>query len=155
MLAVLGYFWAEISHPLYDGKVSPGLKALTELPGAAWLQILAAIAVIELTIGKQDTENKVSFIFPATPPPPRLWPLGSVGALGYVHCSECCFWVNSLRGERLKRAGTKDHINQSHFCSFSSLLPSETGPLVTLASALTSTPSRMTPRSLLNSNSRS
>lgn len=44
----------------YDGKVSPGLKALGQLPLAAWVQILGAIAVIELTIGKQDYENKVS-----------------------------------------------------------------------------------------------
>lgn len=43
----------------YDGKMSPGLKALGELPFAAWVQILAAIAVIELTVGKQDYENKV------------------------------------------------------------------------------------------------
>lgn len=59
MLAVLGNFVAELWHPLYDGKVTPGLKALGELPTAAWLQIVAAIAVVELTIGKQDTENKV------------------------------------------------------------------------------------------------
>lgn len=58
MLAVLGYWWAEISHPLYDGKIDPGLKAISELPGAAWLQIIATIGVIELTVGKQDTENK-------------------------------------------------------------------------------------------------
>jgi hypothetical protein len=63
MLAVLGYWVAELWHPLYDGKVSPGLKALSELPGAAWLQIVAAIAVVELTIGKQDTENKVRKAF--------------------------------------------------------------------------------------------
>lgn len=43
----------------YDGKLSPGLKALGELPFAAWVQILGAIAVIELTVGKQDYENKV------------------------------------------------------------------------------------------------
>lgn len=43
----------------YDGKLSPGLKALGELPLAAWVQILAAIAVVELTVGKQDYENKV------------------------------------------------------------------------------------------------
>lgn len=43
----------------YDGKLSPGLKALGELPFAAWVQILGAIAVVELTIGKQDYENKV------------------------------------------------------------------------------------------------
>lgn len=58
MLAVLGLWFSEFYHPLYDGKISPGLKAIGELPGAAWLQILAAIAVVELTIGKQDTENK-------------------------------------------------------------------------------------------------
>lgn len=43
----------------YDGKLSPGLKALGELPLAAWVQILGAIAVVELTVGKQDYENKV------------------------------------------------------------------------------------------------
>lgn len=43
----------------YDGKLSPGLKALGELPLAGWVQILAAIAVVELTVGKQDYENKV------------------------------------------------------------------------------------------------
>ena len=43
----------------YDGKLSPGLKALGEMPFAAWVQILGAIAVIELTVGKQDYENKV------------------------------------------------------------------------------------------------
>lgn len=58
MLAVTGYLFAEQWHPLYDGKLSPGLKALGELPFAAWVQILGAIAVIELTVGKQDYENK-------------------------------------------------------------------------------------------------
>jgi len=58
MLATLGYFVAEIWHPLYDGKVSPGLKAIAEIPAAGWVQILGAIAVIELTVGKQDYENK-------------------------------------------------------------------------------------------------
>ncbi|CAM9516434.1 unnamed protein product [Hapterophycus canaliculatus] len=58
MLAVTGYLVAEQWHPLYDGKLSPGLKALGELPLAAWVQILGAIAVVELTIGKQDYENK-------------------------------------------------------------------------------------------------
>lgn len=43
----------------YDGKLSPGLKALGELPLAAWVQILGAIAIVELTVGKQDYENKV------------------------------------------------------------------------------------------------
>lgn len=43
----------------YDGKLSPGLKALGELPFAAWVQILAVIGIIELTVGKQDYENKV------------------------------------------------------------------------------------------------
>eukprot|EP00952_Eustigmatos_sp_NYUAD-ZCMA_P006701 28722-Eustigmatos_ZCMA.PRE.1 len=60
MLGALGYLFAELHHPLYDGKVAPGLKAISELPAAAWLQIIAAIAVVELTVGKQDTENKVS-----------------------------------------------------------------------------------------------
>lgn len=46
----------------YDGKLSPGLKALGELPLAAWVQILGAIAVVELTIGKQDYENKVRLL---------------------------------------------------------------------------------------------
>ncbi|CAM9252022.1 unnamed protein product [Laminaria digitata] len=58
MLAVTGYLFAEQWHPLYDGKLSPGLKALGELPFAAWVQILGAIAVVELTVGKQDYENK-------------------------------------------------------------------------------------------------
>ncbi|CAM9547973.1 unnamed protein product [Ectocarpus sp. 8 AP-2014] len=58
MLAVTGYLFAEQWHPLYDGKLSPGLKALGELPLAGWVQILAAIAVVELTVGKQDYENK-------------------------------------------------------------------------------------------------
>eukprot|EP00903_Cladosiphon_okamuranus_P013174 g12287.t1 len=58
MLAVTGYLFAEQWHPLYDGKLSPGLKALGELPLAAWVQILGAIAVVELTVGKQDYENK-------------------------------------------------------------------------------------------------
>jgi hypothetical protein len=55
-----GNVFAELNHPLYDGKVSTGLKAIGELPVAAWLQIIAAIAVVELTVGKQDEENKVS-----------------------------------------------------------------------------------------------
>lgn len=42
--------------------MSPGLKALGELPLAAWVQILAVIGVIELTVGKQDYENKVGFL---------------------------------------------------------------------------------------------
>lgn len=46
----------------YDGKLSPGLKALGELPLAAWVQILGAIAVVELTVGKQDYENKVHLV---------------------------------------------------------------------------------------------
>ncbi|TFJ85196.1 hypothetical protein NSK_003619 [Nannochloropsis salina CCMP1776] len=58
MLAVLGLWVSEFYHPLYDGKISPGIKAIGELPGPAWLQILATIGVIELTVGKQDTENK-------------------------------------------------------------------------------------------------
>ncbi|CAM9559314.1 unnamed protein product [Discosporangium mesarthrocarpum] len=58
MLATTGYLWAEQSHPLYDGALPPGLKALDALPFAAWVQILAAIAAIELTVGKQDYENK-------------------------------------------------------------------------------------------------
>lgn len=47
------------SNPNPHSKITPGVKAIGEVPGAAWLQIIAAIAVIELTIGKQDTENKV------------------------------------------------------------------------------------------------
>jgi light-harvesting complex I chlorophyll a/b binding protein 1 len=58
MAAVLGYWVAEFWHPLYDGKVEPGLKALGQVPAAAWLQILASIAVVELTVGKQDYESK-------------------------------------------------------------------------------------------------
>ncbi|CAM9507144.1 unnamed protein product [Choristocarpus tenellus] len=58
MLAVTGYLWAEQSHPLYDGSLPAGLKALGALPLAAWVQILAAIGIIELTVGKQDYENK-------------------------------------------------------------------------------------------------
>ncbi|CAM9180924.1 unnamed protein product [Ascophyllum nodosum] len=58
MLAVTGNLVAQQWHPLYDGKLSPGLKALGELPLAAWVQILAFIAAIELTVGKQDYENK-------------------------------------------------------------------------------------------------
>ncbi|CEM02552.1 unnamed protein product [Vitrella brassicaformis CCMP3155] len=58
MLAVLGYFVAELWHPLYDGKVEPGLKAISQVPSAGWLQILATIAAIELSIGKQDFENR-------------------------------------------------------------------------------------------------
>lgn len=42
--------------------MSPGLKALGELPLAAWVQILAVIGVIELTVGKQDYENKVGLL---------------------------------------------------------------------------------------------
>ena len=48
----------------YDGKLSPGLKALGELPLAAWVQILGAIAIVELTVGKQDYENKVCTCMP-------------------------------------------------------------------------------------------
>lgn len=58
MLAVTGNLVAQQWHPLYDGKMSPGLKALGELPFAAWVQILGAIAIVELTVGKQDYENK-------------------------------------------------------------------------------------------------
>merc|ERR1711908_3202 len=43
MLAVLGNFVGCLWHPLYDGAVPGGLKA---------------IGVVELTIGKQDFENK-------------------------------------------------------------------------------------------------
>lgn len=59
MIAVLGNLVAELWHPLYDGKISSGLKAFADVPAAAWLQIIATIGVIELTIGKQDFENKV------------------------------------------------------------------------------------------------
>lgn len=58
MLAVLGNFVGCLWHPLYDGAVPGGLKAIGALPATAWLQILAAIAVVELSIGKQDFENK-------------------------------------------------------------------------------------------------
>ncbi|CAM9115168.1 unnamed protein product, partial [Phaeothamnion confervicola] len=58
MLATLGYVTAEVWHPLYDGKVAPGLAAISQVPLAGWAQIVAAIAIIELTIGKQDYENK-------------------------------------------------------------------------------------------------
>jgi len=58
MLAVLGNFVGCLWHPLYDGKIPGGIKAITALPSVAWLQILAAIAVVELSIGKQDFENK-------------------------------------------------------------------------------------------------
>lgn len=54
---LLDNFWTSLR---YDGKLSPGLKALGELPFAAWVQILAVIGIIELTVGKQDYENKVS-----------------------------------------------------------------------------------------------
>jgi len=59
MLAVLGYFVTELGyHPLYDGKIEAGCKAISQVPAGGWIQILAAIGVIELTIGKQDYENK-------------------------------------------------------------------------------------------------
>jgi len=41
-------------HPLYDGKLPTGAAAMAKLPSAAWVQILFAIGVFELTIGKQD-----------------------------------------------------------------------------------------------------
>jgi len=58
MLATLGYFVAELWHPLYDGKIPAGLAAIGQVPAAGWLQIIAAIGIIELTVGKQDYENK-------------------------------------------------------------------------------------------------
>ena len=53
VLATLGFLVGELWHPLYDGKISGGLAALGQVPAAAWLQIVAAIGVIELTIGRQ------------------------------------------------------------------------------------------------------
>ncbi|KAG5193053.1 light harvesting complex protein [Tribonema minus] len=58
MLATLGYLVAEVYHPLYDGKIPAGLGAISQVPMAGWLQIIAAIGVVELTVGKQDFENK-------------------------------------------------------------------------------------------------
>jgi Chlorophyll A-B binding protein len=58
VLATLGYFVAELWHPLYDGKIPAGLAAIGQVPAAGWLQIIAAIGIIELTVGKQDYENK-------------------------------------------------------------------------------------------------
>jgi hypothetical protein len=33
MLGALGYLFAELHHPLYDGRISPGIKALGESHG--------------------------------------------------------------------------------------------------------------------------
>lgn len=58
VLATLGYLVAEVYHPLYDGKIPAGLGAISQVPAAGWLQIIAAIGIVELTVGKQDFENK-------------------------------------------------------------------------------------------------
>ena len=56
VLATLGYLVGEVWHPLYDGKLEPGLAALNQIPAAGLLQIIAAIGVVELTIGKQQED---------------------------------------------------------------------------------------------------
>jgi len=55
MLAVLGYWLNDLGFaPLFDGKIPSGLKAISQVPVAGWLQIVAAISIIEASIGKQD-----------------------------------------------------------------------------------------------------
>jgi hypothetical protein len=56
-LAVLGNIVAEAWHPLYDGKLPSGLAAISQVPAAGWLQIIAAIGVIEVSIGKQQEDK--------------------------------------------------------------------------------------------------
>lgn len=59
MLAVFGYLVTDAGyHPLYDGNLEPGITALFNIPTAGLVQILFAIGVFELSIGKQDYENK-------------------------------------------------------------------------------------------------
>jgi len=55
MLAVLGNIVTDAGyHPLFDGKIPAGIGAISKVPTAGWVQILFAIAAIELRYGGYD-----------------------------------------------------------------------------------------------------